>query len=169
MTMTTPPQLPPETATPEPARRWSPQFIIRIVAGVLALIILVVFVVGIGLALFSDVEQTALTIQVIRDIFIIFLVFQGILIIASLAILILQIARLINLLQNGIMPILKNTEETVKTARGTVEFVGSNLTEPVVKLNGFLAALNVILRELFGIRRAIRRTESVVSEDDDDG
>jgi hypothetical protein len=27
----------------------------------------------------------------------------------------------------------------------------------VLKLNGFLAALTVILRELFGIRRALRR------------
>jgi len=130
-----------------------------IVAGVVIGLILLIFVTGVLLALLSNVEATAPRVQIIRDIFIIILAFQGILVIAALAILILQIARLINLLQNEIMPILKNTEETVNTARGTVEFVGTNLAEPVVKLNGFLAGLSVLIRELFGIRRALRREQ----------
>jgi hypothetical protein len=146
----------PTTAAP-PASRWTIQRITAITAGVLAGLILLIFVTGVLLALLSNVEATAPRVQIIRDIFLIILAFQGILVIAALAILILQIARLINLLQNEIMPILKNTQETVNTARGTVEFVGSNITEPVMKLNGFLAALTVILRELFGIRRVLRR------------
>jgi hypothetical protein len=110
------------------------------------------------LALLSDVDQTAPRVQVIRDIFIIVLAFQGVLIVGALAVLILQIARLINLLQNEIMPILNNTKDTVQTAKGTVEFVGSNLVEPVIRANGFFTALMVILRELFGIRRALRQS-----------
>jgi hypothetical protein len=134
-------------------------------AAVLIGLIVLIFLAGLILALSTGVEQTSLTVQVIRDLFIIALAFQGILIIAALAILIVQVARLINLLQNEIMPILENTKETVTTAKGTVEFVGSNLAEPVLKLNGFLAALAVIIRELFGIRRALRREAEVQDED----
>lgn len=130
--------------------------IVTLVAIALGGIIVVTFVAGVLLALLSDAEQTAPVIQVIRDIFIIILVFQGILIVGALAVLILQVARLINLLQNEIMPILNNTKDTVQTAKGTVEFVGSNLAEPVIRFNGFFTAILVLVRELFGIRRALR-------------
>ncbi|MBZ0302353.1 MAG: hypothetical protein K8J31_21580 [Anaerolineae bacterium] len=139
---------------------------IKIVAGVLMGIVALVFLLGLLLALFSDVDQAAPRVQIIRDIFIIILALQGIFVIGALAVLILQIARLINLLQNEVMPILKNTEETVNTARGTVEFVGSNLAEPVIRVNGFLVAISVLLRELFGIRRALRRTQGEIDETD---
>ena len=140
-----------------PASPWTIQRVATIAAGVLVGVILLIFVIGVLLALLSNVEATAPRVQIIRDVFIIVLAFQGILVIAALAVLIVQIARLINLLQNEVMPILKSTQETINTARGTVEFVGSNITEPVVKLNGFLAALTILIRELFGIRRVLRR------------
>jgi hypothetical protein len=66
------------------------------------------------------------------------------------------------------MPILKNTQETVKSAKGTVEFVGHNLTEPVIRLNGFLAGISILLRELLGIRRAIRHETADPLEAGDD-
>ena len=154
----------PSPAETESKNGRSIQRIIVIAAIAVALLVLVVIIGGVALALFTDVQQTSVVIQFIRDVFIIALVLQGILVIAALAILILQIARLINLLQNEVMPILKNTQETVSSARGTVEFVGSNLAEPVLKLNGFLTAISVLLRELFGIRRAIRQTPALPDE-----
>ncbi|MCC6612713.1 MAG: hypothetical protein IT320_04495 [Anaerolineae bacterium] len=107
----------------------------------------------------QPLENFAAVIQVIRDLFIIFLALQGIMIILALAVLIAQVARLINLLQNEVQPILKNTQDTVNTAAGTVRFVGKNVTEPIVKVSGFLAGTSVILNNLFGIRRAIRPVE----------
>jgi hypothetical protein len=136
---------------------WTINRAAALVAGVLIGLVLLVFVAGLLLALVGDAGQNAPKVQIVRDIFIIILTLQGILIVGALAILIIQIARLINMLQNEVMPILKNTQETVSTAKGTVEFVGSNLAEPVIRLNGFLAAISVLLRELFGIRRAIKR------------
>ena len=157
--------LPAGTETAASKRRWTMgRTAIAVSAALIGLVVLV-FVIGLLLAVLGDAEQTAPKIQIIRDIFIIILAFQGILIIGALAILIVQIARLVNLLQNEIMPVLQNTQETINTARGTVEFVGSNLTEPVIRLNGFLAALSVLLRELFGIRRAICRENSVTHEE----
>ena len=157
--------LPAGTETAASKQRMSMGRMAVVVSGVLIGLVVLVFIIGLLLAVLGDAEQTAPKIQIIRDIFIIILSLQGILIIGALAILIVQIARLVNLLQNEIMPVLKNTQETINTARGTVEFVGSNLTEPVIRLNGFLAALSVLLRELFGIRRAVRGGNSITHEE----
>ncbi len=131
---------------------------IIIAAAILIGAILLLFVCAVVIAATSNIEQSGTVIRLIRDLVIIFLGLEGILIVLSLAILILQIARLINLLQTEVKPILENTQQTVKTAQTTVEFVSANLTQPVVRLSGFLAGSSVVLREVFGLRKAIRRT-----------
>jgi hypothetical protein len=133
--------------------------IIWIVAGVMIGVVVLVVVIAVLLAR-GSVDQAAPIIQIIRDVFIIFLALQGILIIIALAVLIAQIARLINLLQSEVKPILENTQDTVKSASGTVRFVTQNITSPMVKLGGFLAGVSVIVNELGGIRRALRRDPS---------
>ena len=89
----------------------------------------------------------------IRDIFIIFMAFESLVIGAALVILILQISTLINLLQNEIKPILDATNETVHTLRGTTAFLSENMAEPVIKLNASLAGLQRVL-EVFGIKKS---------------
>ncbi|MDX2162542.1 MAG: hypothetical protein SF162_14560 [bacterium] len=131
---------------------------IIIAAGGLIGLIALLFVCSVIIALTTDIEQSGTIIRLIRDLVIIFLALEGILIVLSLAILILQVARLVNLLQTEIKPILENTQQTVKTAQTTVEFVSANLTQPVVRLSGFLAGTSVVLREAFGLRKAIRKT-----------
>ena len=59
----------------------------------------------------------------------------------ALIILIVQLATLINLLQNEIKPILNSTSETVNTLRGTATFISDNLAEPVIKLNETVAVV----------------------------
>lgn len=88
----------------------------------------------------------------IRDIFIIFMALETLVLGLTLVILIVQIARLINLLQNEIKPILESTNETVNTLRGTTTFLSENLVEPVIKLNEYLAALQKML-SLIGLAR----------------
>lgn len=104
-----------------------------------AIVIITVLVLGI-IFLTQDATRTA----VIRDIFIIFMALESLLIGLTLVILIVQLARLINLLQNEIKPILDSTNETVNTLRGTVTFISDNLAEPVVKLNESFAAFGEI-------------------------
>ena len=70
----------------------------------------------------------------------------------ALLVLIVQLATLINLLQNEIIPIVESTNETANTLRGTTEFLSDNLTEPVIKLNQYLAGL-MKLTELIGLTR----------------
>ena len=88
----------------------------------------------------------------IRDIFIIFMAFESLVIGAALVVLILQISTLINLLQNEIKPILDATNETVHTLRGTTAFLSESMAEPVIKLNASLAGLQRIF-ELFGSKK----------------
>ncbi len=89
----------------------------------------------------------------IRDIFIIFMAFESLVIGAALVILILQISTLINLLQNEIKPILDATNETIHTLRGTTAFLSENMAEPVIKLNASLAGLQRIF-EIFGVKKS---------------
>ena len=81
----------------------------------------------------------------VRDIFIIFMALEFLLIGGVMIILIIQLARLTLLLQNEIKPILESTNETANTFRGTTAFLSEHQVEPVLKLNQYLAGLNKIL------------------------
>jgi hypothetical protein len=86
----------------------------------------------------------------LRDVFIIIMAFESVFIGAVLVLLILQLARLTNLLQHEIKPILDSTNETVSTLRGTTMFISNNLSEPIIKLNETLAGISK-LAELIGL------------------
>ena len=123
-------------------QRW---LLAGIIAGVLLVAALLVWA---GVALASHPATAAN----VRDIFIIFLALESLVIGAALVVLIIQLASLINLLQNEVKPILKSTNETVNTLRGTSAFLSENLVEPVIKLNSYLAGLKKMF-DLFGINR----------------
>ncbi len=121
-----------------------------IIATIFVVVILGLLVAGI-FYLFrpqTPVEQ----VERIRDIFIIVLALVSLLISTALIILIIQFASLINLLQNEVRPILNATNETVNHLRGTAEFLGESVVEPVVKLNGYLAGMQRML-ELLGVKK----------------
>lgn len=87
-----------------------------------------------------------------RDIFIIMVALESLVIGVALVVLLVQLASLINLLQNELRPILDSTSETVNTLRGTAAFLGESVVEPVIKLNSYLASIRRVL-ELMGIRQ----------------
>ncbi len=104
-----------------------------------------------GLAVYGLLLPSTPT-ERIRDIFIIILALESLVIGATLVILLIQLAILINLLQNEVRPILQATQETVNNLRGTAEFLGENVVEPVIKLNSYLAGLQRVI-QLLGIKR----------------
>jgi hypothetical protein len=77
----------------------------------------------------------------IRDIFIILMAFMSLAIGLVLIILIVQVAELTNLLKTEIKPVIDSANETANNLRGTTEFLGKNMVEPVVKLNEYAAAI----------------------------
>ncbi len=98
----------------------------------------------------------------IRDIFIIFLALQSILIGVALVVLLIQLARLINLLQNEVKPILDSTNETVGHLRGTTIFLSEQLVEPVIKLNEYLAGLTQLMAVIGLLKKSETFTAQVI-------
>jgi hypothetical protein len=85
-------------------------------------------------------------------VFIIFMALESLVIGVALVVLVVQLATLINLLQNEVRPMLESTNETINTLRGTTAFLSENLVEPVVKMNEYLAGLRRVL-ELMGLMK----------------
>lgn len=121
----------------------------RILIGVIVGAVIVVLLLGVAIYFLL---QPATPTDRIRDVFIIVVALESLVIGVAMIVLIMQLASLINLLQNEIRPILNATNETVNTLRGTAEFLGDNVVEPVIKLNGYLAGLYRML-ELMGVRK----------------
>jgi predicted tellurium resistance membrane protein TerC len=121
----------------------------QILIGVIvAIVLLVVLVVTAIVYLLQPATPT----DRIRDIFIIFMALESLVLGLVLVILIAQLARLINLLQNEIKPILDSTNETVSTLRGTTAFLSDNLVEPVIKMNEYFAGIQHALK-VIGLAR----------------
>lgn len=131
--------------------------ITMIVTGVLTAILLLIFIAGLGIAVFADSGYWAPRFRMIRDSFLLLMILESILILMTFVVFVIQVARLTNLLQSEVKPVLDNAQETLSTAKGTTQFVGRNVAEPVIKFQAFLAGLWVFIREFGGIRRAIRK------------
>lgn len=145
--MTTPPTNPePTPRTPEQIEQEKQMK--RLMIGVI--IGAVIILVGLVAAIIALMQPSTPTDR-IRDVFIIVVALETLVIGVALIVLIVQLASLINLLQNEVRPILHATSETVNTLRGTAEFLGENVVEPVIKLNGYLAGLKRML-ELLGVK-----------------
>ncbi|RJP49267.1 MAG: hypothetical protein C4557_11640 [Anaerolineaceae bacterium] len=140
----TPAPTPEELAAMQEAERRQKTVLAGVVAGVILIFALL------GTAIYF-LMQPATPTDKIRDVFIIVVALESLVIGVALIVLVVQLASLINLLQNEVKPILHATSETVNNLRGTAEFLGENVVEPVIKLNGYLAGLRRML-ELFGIK-----------------
>ena len=97
------------------------------------------FLIGITFGVVYLAKSDAQIASQVKDIFIIILVFESFLIGAALIILIIQLALLSNLLQNEIGPILSSTKETIRTVKGTSQFITERAVRPIVSIGSLLA------------------------------
>jgi uncharacterized membrane protein len=128
-----------ESMTPDDELKRQRKIIFGVVLGVVCL--LAIIITGVVFLLNPGTDTGRF-----RDIFIIFMALESLVIGLVLIILIVQLARLINLLQNEIKPIIASTNDAVNTLRGTSRFLSDNMVEPVIKLNEYLAGLQQLLR-----------------------
>jgi len=146
-----------ESAAEVRARRW---FIGgAIIAGLLllGLVVLMVFLsINAYQATRAGVGPTpgSIVTGLLRDMAIVFVAFESLIIGVLLIVLTLQLQSLIVLLRDEIRPMLEAANETVTTVRGTTKFVSHNLVSPVVKLSSNLAGIGRIFREVSGLRRS---------------
>lgn len=124
---------------------------------VIGLIIVVLVVTLISLAIYYLLTADPSRTEQVRDIFIIVLAVQSLMMGTVMVILILQLARLINLLQNEIRPILDSTNETVNHLRGTTLFLSENVVEPVIKMNEYMAGFSQFFATIGLVRRSKKK------------
>lgn len=112
---------------------------------ILSIVVILVIVALVTLSTIYLFNAPEGTIEDIRDVFIIFMALESLVIGVALVVLIVQLSTLINLLQNEIRPIINSTNETVNTLKGTAKFISDHLTEPVIKINQFMAMVRKLI------------------------
>ena len=94
-----------------------------------------------------------ITLGDVRDLFIILLALESLIVVGLLIWLILELRGLTNLLKNEIKPILTSAKETVSTVRGTTNFVSTNMVAPIIKAQSSMAGLRAIVDTLTGDKK----------------
>ena len=79
-----------------------------------------------------------------RDVAIIVLALESIIIGILLVFLILQVQALVRLLREEMRPILDSVNETASTVRGTTAFVSDTVVSPVMRVVGIVSAVRRI-------------------------
>jgi hypothetical protein len=110
-------------------------------AVIAAAIAVIVVLAGFGVFAVIQLVQNPASAETWRDIVIIFLGAESLLLGVALIILMVQLARLTALIQDEVRPMLHSTNDTLDTLRGTTKFLSDNLVSPVIRANGAAAAL----------------------------
>jgi hypothetical protein len=117
----------------------------------IGLAVFLVFLTAVGAGLFLLSANEELT-RSLRDIFLILLALEFMIVGVAMAVMIIQISRLILLLEMEIRPMLENANDTLHTLRGTSLFLSDNLVEPIIQLRSSLAGFQRVL-EVLGLFR----------------
>lgn len=134
------------------------------ISGILAILLLLIAALAAAL---TAAETWAPFLRIFRDVFLLILLLESVLIIAALAILMLQAAGFLIMLRSEIKPILDNARETTRLSRATAQFINSNAVDPLIQIKSFLAGLLAFLRELIRIRGLVIAEDSPAEETDE--
>ncbi|MCB0063304.1 MAG: hypothetical protein KDE19_14385 [Caldilineaceae bacterium] len=99
----------------------------------------------------------------IRDIAIIIIAIQSIVIGVLLAVLVWQVWRLVKMLQSEVQPIIRDAQDTVSTVRGTTSFVSDKVVEPVVKTSSTLIGMRRTVSSLTADLRPKRKPKKPIT------
>ena len=94
-----------------------------------------------------------MTVEWARDVAIIFLAVEALVVTLLLGIVVVLLWRLVNLIQREITPVLSSLQQTVHTVRGTTEFVSNSFVSPLIRLSSFMSGVGGTARALFSHSR----------------
>ncbi len=97
----------------------------------------------------------------VRDVAIIVLAVESILIGIALVFLVFQINSLIRLLKEEIKPLLDSANETASTMRGTTKFISDKVVNPVISVTSTVSGAQQALKALVRWRRRTHPTPTV--------
>lgn len=89
----------------------------------------------------------------VRDVAIVLLALESVVIGVLLALTLAQIRKLVRLLREEIAPMLDSAGETLNTVHGTASFVSETLVNPLIKVSSYSAGTLRALRSLLFIGR----------------
>jgi hypothetical protein len=116
--------------------------------------LLVVIAIGYGLYQLGGADQAPL--ERLRDIAVIFLVFQLLLVTIILGGIAAGLVFLIMVLKDQIIPLLTELTETVRRLRGTTEFMTEEAVKPLITAAGQAAKMRAMVRTVTGADRKRR-------------
>jgi len=93
----------------------------------------------------------------VRDVAIIVLAVESLVIGGLLVVLLWQLWKLVRLLEEEVKPLLDSANETMSTMRNTTSFVSENVVSPVVRIHTFVAGVKGAANALRRPRRERRR------------
>lgn len=120
----------------------------KIILAFLAFLVILTAIVA-GLILLSTNDELT---RSVRDLFLILLALEFMVVGVAMVVMIVQLSRLLLLLEMEIRPMLENASETLGALRGTSLFLSENLVEPVIQLRSSLAGIQRVL-EILGLFR----------------
>jgi uncharacterized integral membrane protein len=129
---------------------------VGVVVGLIILILVLVF-------LLNNPDTTS----TLRDLFIIVLAFESIVIGTLLVILVYQLITLTRMLRDEIKPMIESTQDTVNTVKGTATFVSQRVTKPAIQVSGYAAGIARSVSVLIAMlpRRRSSTSESSSTEE----
>lgn len=95
----------------------------------------------------------------VRDVAIILLAVESLIIGVLLSVLLWQLRNLSRMLEEEVKPLLDSANETVGTVRGTSTFLSDTVVSPVIQVISTVTGLRRGLRALSGIRRQDKGTD----------
>lgn len=122
----------------------------------LVILILGLIVVGIAYGLYQLGGADQAPLERLRDIAIIFLIFQLLLVTIILAGIAAGLVFLIMVLKDQIIPLLSELTETARRLRGTTEFMTEEAVKPIIKSAGQAAKWRAMVRSVTGADRKPR-------------
>jgi hypothetical protein len=101
-----------------------------VVLGVVLLVLILIFLLN-----HPDTTET------VRDLFIIVLALETLVIGTLIVILILQLIALIRMLRDDLKPMIASTQEAVHTVKGTATFVSQRVTRPAIAASSYASGI----------------------------
>lgn len=120
----------------------------------IAILAMTIGLVVIAAVLAANAATAGPGVRIVRDVLIIAMTMEVIVVGAAITILIIQVARLVNLVRNEVEPIIEATQDTVNTVRGTAAFLSKNLVEPVTSINSTIRGISKVAGDVDAIRKA---------------
>ena len=86
---------------------------------------------------------------VVRDIIIIFLALESLILVGLMVVLVIQMTMLVRMMRDEVRPLIASAQETVNSARGTTQFVSRKIVTPTAEAAANVAQVKRMFQVLF--------------------